>query len=280
MSDPELDAAYSPSRTVDSLDHYLWLYGDLSEVARRSFGERVVADLAYGPHDRQAVDLYPCDDLDRGEQAPLVVFIHGGFWQALSRQESSFAASACRSHRMHFAALGYRLAPEASLPEIVADVHDGLTMLRDRADELGIDPEAVVVVGHSAGAHLAATAACDPRLDLAGVVLLGGVFDLEPVRRSYVNDAVGMRADQVADLSPIQDTPRPGTTVIVRWAEYDTAAFAQQSRDLIDAWSSHDKLIDAGPQLGLNHFNSPLELRDPHGSLMSAIMGVVGAAKT
>ncbi len=271
MTQLELDRALSPSLTVDRLEHYLWLYAEQSRLARASLDDVAHLDLAYGPDERHRLDAFACGK----PGAPLLVYLHGGFWQALAKDDASFAGPACRAAGVHFAAIGYRLGQTTRLAGIVNDVRLGLEELGERAPSIGFDPSRVVLIGHSAGAHLAAMVAATggvESLDLAGVSLVGGVFDLEPVRHSYVNEVMQLTADDVGPLSPVRFDAPVGCQVLITYAEHDTAEFVRQSVALAERWS----VAPEPPQLGLNHFNSPMDLADPASRLFRRTVALAG----
>ncbi|WP_404333349.1 alpha/beta hydrolase [Sphingomonas sp. MMS12-HWE2-04] len=138
-------------------------------------------EIAYGADPLQKLEVYPA----RARGAPLVIFVHGGGWK---RGDMGNATGASKVQHFTgrgyaFATVNYRLVPAASVEEQAADVAGAIAALLSRARELGFDPAKVILMGHSAGAHLAALVATDPRylaktgigLDrLAGVVLLDG----------------------------------------------------------------------------------------------------------
>ncbi len=254
-----LDRDYSPSRFVSSLPAVI------ADWAARTAAARAAAPggnerLRYGPHPREAIEIFRAGPPD----APLLVFIHGGFWQALSLDEAGFVAPAWTARGVDVAVLDYVLAPEATLPEIAAQAAAGLRRLGEG--------RRMVVAGHSAGAHLAAMAVlASAPPPVAGLALLSGVFDLAPVAGSYVNDKVGMTPEDAARLSPALFHPPAPLPVLVAVGEEEPVAFHEQSRALAWAWRNHG--CAAGTMLlpGRNHFSLLDDLADPASALGQAV---------
>lgn len=253
MSLAQRAEAYSPSSMVGGdLTPFLQAYRDLSAAAYATLPQ--VHTLAYGSRASQTLDLVvPA----AAEPGALHVFIHGGYWQELSKTDSFFAAPGTLSQGIAFAALEYTLAPHAGMDAIVAEVVMALRFLRARAGELGIDPARIVVSGSSAGAHLAAMAALELGADEqpAGLILLSGIYDLRPLLGIYVNDALGMDETTAIRNSPllrhVSDFPRCG----IAWAENDTDEFKRQSRQFAQSLLSAGRDVQLLEVPGRNHFD-------------------------
>jgi arylformamidase len=138
-------------------------------------------DLRYGPRERNRIDF-----LQAREKAPTLLFIHGGYWQLRAKEVFTVFAEGPMAHGINVALIGYTLAPEATLDEIVAEIHAGIDFLAERLPALGGDANPIVVAGWSAGGHLTAMALSHPQVK-AGVGI-SGIYDLEPIRHSYLND--------------------------------------------------------------------------------------------
>lgn len=189
MSKGELDREYSPSSRAPDFASILARYRTESAAAREQLVCR--RDLAYGPAPAERLDYFPVP----GADAPMQVYVHGGHWQESCKEDSSFAAPAfVVGAGVAFVALGYGLAPQRDLASMVASVRRGLRWLVTHAAELGCCPDLVFASGSSAGAHLVAMALATvpgtEAVPVAGACLISGVYDLEPVRLSYVNDQV------------------------------------------------------------------------------------------
>ena len=214
-----------------------------------------------------------------GRPAPLVVFLHGGYWQELSKLDASFAAVGLVGSGVALAAVEYTLAPAATLEGIVEQATRSVRWVHANAAELGVDPTRIVVTGHSAGAHLAAKAAERlPDGTIAGLVLIGGVFDLRPIAHTSINDALGLDEAQAARLSV---TPRPGLPpAVIVWGVDETDEFRRQSRELVSAWRAAGDDATGIEVEGRHHFDLPLDLGDAATVLGSATLALARDGRT
>src|SRR5437899_1065552 len=153
-------------------------------------------DLRYGPRDRNRTDF-----LKAADGGPTLVLIHGGYWQMRSKETVTWFAEGPMAHGINVALIGYTLAPEATMDEIVAEIHRALDALVEQLPALGGDPGRIIVSGWSAGGHLAAMALSHPRVQ-AGIAI-SGIYDLEPVRHSYLNDKLGLDEAMSRRNSPV-----------------------------------------------------------------------------
>jgi acetyl esterase/lipase len=138
-------------------------------------------DLRYGPRERNRIDFLKARD-----KGPTLLFIHGGYWQARAKEVFTLFAGGPMAHGINVALIGYTLAPDATLDEIVAEIHRGIHFLTGQLPALGADGKGIVVSGWSAGGHLTAMALAHPHV-LAGMAI-SGIYDLEPIRHSYLNE--------------------------------------------------------------------------------------------
>jgi len=254
MTAGERAAAYSPSSMVGgNLDPFIQAYKDQSRAAYGAVSGGVHT-LAYGAKVSQSIDLaLPAQAKD----APLHVFIHGGYWQELSKKESFFPATGSLSHGIGFAALDYTLAPHASMDEIVAEIVAALRHLRDQAARLGIDHTRIVVSGSSAGAHLAAMACLEmePAEHPAGLILLSGIYDLRPLVDIYVNDALGMDEAAAQRNSPTLRAIADFPPSLIAWAQHDTDEFKRQSRQFAQSLHAATGRVHTLEVAGRTHFD-------------------------
>src|SRR3954468_20012929 len=175
----ELDAGYNNAAAVPGSAEIMAGFEERSATMRAAHPQHL--DLVYGPRPRNRIDFLPA-----GEGAPVLVFIHGGYWQMRSKETFTFAASGPLAHGISMALVGYTLAPDATLDEMVAEIRAALDFLGAELPRLGGDPSNLWISGWSAGGHLAAMNRDHPLV--RGGLAISGIYDLEPIRHIYVND--------------------------------------------------------------------------------------------
>ena len=291
---PERERAYSPSSCIGG-DYapFVAAYGERSLRARDEAAAAggVWQSPRYGPLPAHRIELcLPPRVAAAGAAgaAPLLVFVHGGYWQELSAAQSLFAARACIGRGAAFAALDYTLAPAASVADIVAECRTAMAWLGAHAASLGIDPGRVVVAGSSAGAHLAAmlslpepqaAGAAGAALRPRAAVLVSGVYWLEPLVGTGINDALGMDAPAAARASPGLQSLAGFPPALLAWGEIETAAFKAQSRCFGAALRAAASNCTELEVPGRNHFDVVLDLADPGSALGAWTLAALDAPR-
>lgn len=260
MTRVELDAAYNNGLAVRNSAEKMAEWTERSARLRRERPEAL--DIPYGPKPRNRIDIFRSGH----SSAPLFAFIHGGYWQRNSKEVFSCVAAGPLAHGFDVALIGYTLAPEATLTEIVGEVRTALRWLRQHGSEHGISANRILVSGWSAGGHLTAMA-----LGEAGAGLsISGVFDLEPCRLNYLNDALHLSQHEVETLSPIRQQPSQSGPLIVAFGEAELPELQRQSRDYHDARMKAGVASELMPLSGHDHFSIIEELAFPDGKLAQA----------
>lgn len=269
----EMDRQYNARETVASFE---------DEMARyRAESDRVRADI---PSERDIVyDAQSGERLDFYAAAPgasLFVWIHGGYWRALSKDDNAFSVRGLHARGFHVAVLDYTLVPRADLDEIVRQVRAAVAFLARNRERFGIGPQPFAVGGSSAGGHLvgmllagAWTAGFGIPADTVGVGLaLSGLHDLEPLRHSYVNDHMRFDDGSVDRNSPIRHIPHESAAILLAAAGGDeTDEFRRQTADYIAAWQAAGNRADPLDMPGYHHFDIALALTEPDGTLVRAV---------
>ena len=251
-----------------------------ADYARRSkeVGKAANAslDLSYGPHARQSLDIFPA-----GRSSPGLVFFHGGFWRAGSKNARRFPAPEWNRIGVAWIPVNYRLLPQHRLEDAVSDARSALAWLEGNAADHGVDPGRLHLTGNSAGAQLAAMAAaedCDGswrRTGVASLSVISGLFDLMPLIDTPANGWLGLTADSAAALSPVHSLPPGDLPVAVGWGGAETDAFAMQSRAYARACRSRgiDAMSFVSP--GKDHFQIIGEYGEPGSPLFGAIRRLI-----
>ncbi|GGX34952.1 esterase [Pigmentiphaga litoralis] len=275
LNDAERESEYSPSSCIGgNYAPFLQAYADLSAQA---LGRHAVRrDLAYGVDAAQRLDLFlPAHDdgavAAAAARPALLVFIHGGYWQELSKDQSLFAAPGALAAGAAFAALDYTLAPHATVHDMVIECRTALRWLHAHADEFGYDASRIVVAGSSAGAHLAAMTGLRSWADdadlPAGVpsaaLLVSGVYDLAPLIGTSINDALSLSPSDIPAISPLHLSAHGAPPAVVCWGEVETREFKRQSQAYADVLAAAGSLTNRFEIPDRNHFDVIIDLTTP-----------------
>ena len=255
----ELDKAYNNSLAVANSAEIIeaWVQAS-SQVRERLKGE---LDISYGSHLRQSYDYFSA-----GDSSPIIVYIHGGFWQFRSKDDFSFIAPPLLDLGVSVAILGYRLAPDAAMDQIVSDIRVGLNTIEKKVrSERGFFP-GFHLLGWSAGAHLAASAL--DQANVNGGLCISGVYDLEPIRNCYVNDKLQLNRETSLGNSPILKTNHFGKRMDLFVGSAELPHMQEQTIRLYEYRKQN--LQPGGFQL-LNDFN--------HYTIFDELTGVDGAIR-
>jgi arylformamidase len=227
-------------------------------------------DVRYGDGPRCLLDVFPA-----GEQAPVLFFIHGGYWRALDKSYVSFIAGAFRDAGMTVVMPGYDLAPAVRVGEIVDQIRQAFAWVVEH-----LTPERVVVAGHSAGGQLATMLALDqaasghgPIVGLAGI---SGAFDLRPLLHTSINLDLMMSPDEAADASPLLRLGRQSAAsrlvpLLGLVGGEETRGFKQWTADLVAGWRAHGGAATYCEVAGCNHFSILDRLAEADGDVVRAM---------
>ncbi len=277
-----LDAQYNLRAAVPEHPHFFARWARDSAATRERL--RCRPDLGYGRSEAERLNFFPAPG--RRTRAPLLAFVHGGYWQALDARDFDFLAPAYTDYDIAYASLNYGLAPSVELDEIIAHCRAALAWLWRQADRLGLDRDRFYLAGHSAGGHLSVMMmltdwpAFDAELpaDLVkGGCAVSGVFDLEPVRHTYLNDALGLDEDTARRLSPIRllDGRADPGPLILAVGERETEAFRRQQADFAAAWRGRGFGCDIVALPDRHHFSAVDALGEPGHPLAAAVRAML-----
>ena len=230
MGQSEIDRQMNLRARCPEHGEYFERWANDSAAAR----ERLVAhlDLAYGDSEGETLDLFP--DPARSEPTPLLAFIHGGYWQGLDKGDFSYLAPPFVEAGIAVASINYDLAPKVRVGEIVGQVLKAIAWLAEAAPAYGIDPERIFVAGHSAGGHLTAVAMAEA--SVKGGCSISGVYELEVVRLSFLQEVLNLDPETVRTMSPLRNLPERAGPLICAVGSEETEEFLLQQDEMVAAW--------------------------------------------
>jgi len=264
MDKAALDAAYNNSLAVANSADLMARGRERSAVVRA--GPRAKLDIAYGSRPRERLDYFASG----ATKPPLLVFIHGGYWQRNDKDMFAFIADGPRPHGIDVALVGYTLAPDVRLTDIVAEIRRSLTYLAEHADALGFDRDRLFVSGWSAGGHLTAMAADHPAV--RGGIPISGIFELEPIALCYLDEKLHLDAGEIAMLSPLRILPEHIAPLRMFVGGNELPELVRQSTIYAEAAHARGLPVTLDVMAGHNHFTILDEVSRPDGAITRALV--------
>ena len=294
MSDPltyhrrfrpaELDAHYNlRARRPDFEPEILPAWTRASAAARAALDHQV--DIRYGDGDRQALDVFHSG----AQGAPVLVYLHGGYWQGGDKALYSFIAPPFVAAGIDVAIVGYDLCPTVTITQITEEIRQALAYLWRNAARLGLDRDRIALMGHSAGGHLTQMMlatdwpayAPDLPADLVkAAVPLSPVSYLEPIRLTEaLNAALRLTPEEAEAQSPMTRHP-PLTTApqLLAVGGAETDEFHRQARMYLEAYGTPARAMELTTVPGVDHFDLLNVLTDPASPFFARVSAFVHAA--
>jgi len=277
-SQAQIDAQYNAGASISDAASYMQGFVDRSRHARDAL--RCVLDVPYGPTLDEALDIFPAD----APGAPVFVFIHGGYWRALGSKDFSCVALGLQPLGITTVVIDYSLCPKVGIDEITRQVRAAVAWVLRHIGVHGGDPARVAVGGHSAGGHLAAMCletawdrdyglAPDP---LVAGVLVSGLYDLAPLRYSYLQPMIQLDDGVIRRNSPLFAVRASRTPALITWGANESSEFARQSSALHAAWQGTGNTSELVAQADANHFSAIHGFEDPSSRLCRWLADALG----
>lgn len=265
----QIDSEYNPSLLCPDPAAEMRHYVERSAQARAQLP--CVLDVPYGPTRAETLDIFPAAQ----PNAPVFVFIHGGYWRALSSKDFSCVALGLQALGITTVVPNYALCPQVSIDEITRQCRAAVAWVLRHITAHGGDAQRVALGGHSAGGHL--TAMCLqtdwagdyglPADPLAAAVLVSGLYDLAPLRYSYLQPMIQLDDGVIRRNSPAFAVRRCSTPIWVTWGGAESAEFARQSKTYHDNWVAAGNTTELHAVPGAHHFNAIHGFEHPQGDL-------------
>lgn len=265
MANPDYEAEYNNRARVPQNPMLMEGWAKDAAAYRELNKPRV---MTYGPSGRQTIDLFAS-----GDAGPIVIFIHGGYWQALDGSSFSHCARGLNAHRIDVAVPSYDLCPHVTVDTIIEQMRAAMRELARLGRQL-------IVSGHSAGGHLAACmlatdwAAFDsslPRRLVVAAYAISGLFDLVPLVGTSINKALGLDRATAMAASPLYwAPPRLGSLDAVVGGN-ESAEYFRQSQTVVEEWGRTGLATRFGTVPRANHFTAIAPLSDPDSPMVARL---------
>jgi len=274
----ELDAEYDARGSAPDGQAYRDF---LVEQSKKAISELdCMLDVPYGASSDEVVDVFPAEQ----PNSPIVYFIHGGFWRSSSQRDLDLFALTFVPRGCAYVSVNYSLAPQATIDEIVYQCRSGLAWVFNNATTFNGDPDKIYVNGRSAGGHLTGMMlATDwekefkvPMNVIKGATAVSGLFDLEPVRLSSVNDWAKMDKEAAYRNSPVHHLPKIQCPLLLAWGGDESSEFKRQSDLMAVAWRSRGWSCETLELAGKHHFATMPDILDTDSELSKAVFQQMG----
>ena len=256
---PEIDQQYNASLGLADATAPARHNAEVGALARSRLPRHL--DIPFGPTRAETLDIFPAAPSGPGG-APVFVFIHGGYWRALSSKDFSGVALGLHARGITTVVVNYALCPFVTIDEIVRQVRAAVAWTVRHIAEFGGDPARIGVGGHSAGGHL--TAMClqtewardyglaqDP---IQAALMISGIYDIAPLRYSYLQPMIQLDDGCIRRNSPAFSARPSPTPAWITWGGNETSEFARQSAVMHAAWGAQGNTGPLRPIEGADHF--------------------------
>jgi arylformamidase len=273
-SQEEIDREYNVEAMVPDLQPYVELFVGESEKARREL--ECVLDVRFGPTVDETVDVFPA----KQPGAPILVFIHGGYWRMLSSKEFNLVARGLSAHGVTVVVTNYSLCPKVTIAEITRQSRAVIAWVSREARSFNGDPDRIFVCGHSAGGQQVGMLVTTdwqgeyglPNDIIKGGIPISGVFNLHPLRYSWLQPKLLLTHEIILQQSPCFHIPSSGPPLLITLGEEESAEFHRQSTDYLAAWRANELRGELLVQSGKNHFTAIEGLAEANSPLCQALI--------
>ena len=275
-----LDLQYDNQRRVAPFPAYRdGFFQRESERVRAALGPEL--GIGYGPSADERLDVFrPAG----AAGAPVLVFFHGGYWRALSAADYAFVAEPIVAAGAVCVLVDYALMPAVRMAELVRQCRAALAWTQANIAGFGGDPDRIHIAGHSAGGHIVAMLLAadappgtgDVSAMVKSAVAISGLFDLEPIRLCYLNETLGLSAEEARAASPLYALPARPTPLVACYGGAESEEFARQSTVYGEAVTAAGGVCEVRAISGEDHMSIAAALAAPDGELTGIILAQMG----
>ncbi|KAB5558934.1 hypothetical protein PHYPO_G00022920 [Pangasianodon hypophthalmus] len=285
MNKNELEKQYSPSQWSHRMSADDVINAHVAALKSGTEKARAVAqnilDVPYGEGDEEKLDVYM--PISSSPDVPLVIYLHGGYWQFLSKEESGFMAVPLAQKGVVVVAVEYSIAPKGNMDLMVSQVRRSLVAVIQQYSHI----RGLYLCGHSAGAHLAAMVLSTDWSEysvtpqIKGAFLVSGIYDLLPILSTYVNEPLKMTEEVALRNSPSRlvsqlKTSSSGCDIVVAVAQNDSPEFRKQSEDYFKSLQAAGLKVTFEDIPDTDHFSIIEQLVDENYYLTQLLLKMMG----
>lgn len=267
-----LDAAYDNPRAV-GLPVLQQMMADWIARSRDIASASRLTEIRYGEGERNRIDIFEASRSSGFQGRATIAFIHGGYWRSQDKETYRFLAKGAIERGLNFANIEYTLAPQQTVGGIVQEIREAINCLNRHLNQIIPDHALLHISGHSAGGHLVAMTLNE--IGIGSGTSISGIFDLEPIRLSYLNEQLRLTPEDVARYSPQHHIPASAPPFVIAYGKEELPELCRQSEDFHAAWDA-GKLESTLVRLpDHNHFSILEELADPDGVILKEIVSLI-----
>jgi arylformamidase len=273
-----LDLQYNNRLQVPEWADHLERWERTSRDAEKKYSP--IKDIAYGEGPLENLDIFPSSQ----PHSKVLVFIHGGYWHKLDKSDFQFIGAGFHSYNITTIIINYPLAPIVTIDQIVQSCRKALFWIKENIAAYNGDPQQLYVAGHSAGGHLAAmlmTEAAEysgwssSMKDIKGLCAMSGLFNLEPLRLSNINEVLQLDEQAVWRNSPVNWKPAFACPLLIAVGGNETDEYKSQSEELFNSWKGSG-MVQLEALAGANHYSIIEEAVKPGRALHDLIKKQLG----
>ena len=275
----ELDWEYKPEIRIDDPKAFEKIIAQrIAKADNARATLKRTADVHYGPTRMEKLDIYPAAD----PGAPIVVFIHGGYWfdGRLRKENYIWVARGFVARGVTTVIVDYDVCAKVTVDEIVRQCRASIAWVYKNSGTFGGDRERLYVTGNSAGGHLTSMVAITdwageymlPANVIKGACPISGLYDLEPFQYTWLQPKIQFNGQQIRRNSPILHVPEKCIPLLVSWGTEESAEFWRQSQEFAAAWQEKGNSVELCPQEGADHFTAIDGFADPDSPFIEKVI--------
>ena len=269
----EIDGQYNIELLVPDAKTYFEFF--INESAKVRADLECVLDVPFGPTVEETLDIFPAEDAD----APILLFIHGGYWRRLSSKEFSLVARGLVERGITTVVTNYALCPKVTIPEITRQSRGATAWVRKTDFDFPGNRDRIYLCGHSAGGHQVArllqTSWADayglPADIIKGGFSISGLFDLGPLRYSWLQPMLQLDDDVIQRESPLYHIPAQAPPLVANVGGAESEEFRRQSSEYLQAWQAAGLTGSYSEQTGKNHLSAIVDFVDAGSALCAEV---------